>query len=237
MITATDTTTNRKQRAALQAKLKNRDGIKANLDRARQALEMAQQEVAAFKRTPGYLQAFELAFSEAAQQFNALDNSIPNDLRNSCQDRELKDQFEVAMSIRCGLIQEVQNTRQHLKRAEIDLESLKGRISQQRGEPAIVKAGESLPWEEGVIARTFSKIQIALGHVESATWALSDDNQNIAFAPGVHASDVQFYSEQWFEYLRSIRMAKTTNDATEKRLKEAEAALAKVKERMVWSPV
>ena len=237
MMKTADTIVNRKQRAALQAKLNNRDGIKANLDRARQNLEMAQQEVATFKRTPGYLGTFEAAFANAAKEFSDLDNTIPNDLRNSCQDRELKDQFEVAMSIRCGLIQEFQNTREQLKRTELDLASLQSRITQQRGEPAIVKAGDSLPWEQGAISRTFTKMQVALGQITVATWALSEDGQDIAFAPGVHASDVQFYSEQWFDHQRSVRMAKVANDVTEKRLKEAEKALADVKQRMIWSPI
>ena len=237
MITATDTVENRKRRATLHAILRNMAGLKDARNKRAEEHTMAQREVAEFKRPEPYLRKFEQNLADAAKGYNDCFNTIPNELRNTCQDRELKDQWEVAFSIKGGLIQEFQNTRQHLKRTEQDLDSLKSRIKEQRGEPAIVKTGESLPWEEGVIARTFSKIQVALGHVEVATWALSEDGQDIAFAPGVHASDAKFYSEQWFDFQRSVRMAKTTNDATEKRLKEAEAALAKVKHAMVWSPV
>lgn len=171
MITATDTVENRKRRATLHAILRNMAGLKDARNKKDKNGAYDLEEVAEFKRPEPYLRKFEQNLADAAKGYNDCFNTIPNELRNTCQDRELKDQWEVAFSIKGGLIQEFQNTRQHLKRTEQDLDSLKSRIKEQRGEPAIVKTGESLPWEEGVIARTFSKIQVALGHVEVATWA------------------------------------------------------------------
>lgn len=238
MATATtDPTAHKAQRAALRAKLKNRAGLKANLDRAREELVMAQKLVASHQRTPGYLVAFENAFQFAGREYSDLDNTIPNQLVNSCQDFALKDEFESAMAIRGRLIQEDQDTRQAVKRAEQDLASTRTRITQALGEPAILKDGDSLPWSESFIAKTFSAIQRSLGQVTTPRWAIRDDNQDIAFSPGVHESSVQFHSKQWFDDLKALRMARTAHAKTDRRLAEAEAAKMDIKNRMIWSEI
>jgi len=227
----------KKRRAELQQRIKNRDKFKAELDRKAEELKSAEQLVGAHQRTPGYLESFQRAFATAAGAYSDLFNSLPNELRNTCQDRNLKDQFEVAMSIRVEALQTDQQARRNLKRAEADLESTISRISQQRGEPVILEPGEASPWDAGVIQRTLGALKTAIGATETATWAITSDRQNIAFAPSVHPSDVKFYSDQWFDDLRSLRMARAAASATAARLAEAEAALAEVKDLMIWSPI
>jgi len=238
MATATlDTATHQKQRAALHTKLKNSEGLKAAKNRAAEELEMAREMVKTFQRMPGYIHAFELAFSRAAQEFGDLTSVIPGELQNSCQDESLRNEFESVMAIRSRLVAEHQDTRQAIKRAELDLHSTRTRIKEQRGEPAILKQGDPMPWGEGFIQKTFTKMQIALGQTEVATWALSEDMQNIAFAPSVRPADAKFHSDQWFSDLKALRMARAANTETEQRLAQAEEAKADIKQRMIWSPI
>ena len=227
----------KKQRAALHARLKNSEGLKAAKNRAAEELAMAQEMVKTFQRVPEYLIAFELAFARAGLQFNDLTNSIPNNLRNSCQDERLQYEFENAMAVRRRLVQEHQHTRQAIKSAEQDLASTRSRISDQRGEPAILKQGDPMPWGEGFIQKAFTAMQVSLGQASISTWAITDDLQNIAFAPSVQAANAKFYSDEWFRDLKSLRMAKVANEETEARLADAETALADVKQRMIWSAI
>jgi hypothetical protein len=80
-------------------------------------------------------------------------------------------------------------------------------------------------------------MQVSLGQASSSTWALTNDLQNIAFAPSVQAANAKFYSDEWFRDLKSLRMAKVANEETEARLADAETVLADVKQRMIWSPI
>ncbi len=228
---------NKKDRAALQAKLKNRAGLKANLDRAREELAMAQKLVDKHERAIGYLDAFSMAFQVAGLAYNDLSSTIPGELVNSCRDRELRDEWEVAMSLRQAAIAELQQSREKLKRAEQDLASTKSRISLQRGEPAILQDGAPVPWDQGVIAKAFTALQVSLGNVVVPEWAISTDMQNIAFAPKVHPDSVAHYSKQWFDDLKMLRMAKAAHAETERRMQQADEGLADVKSRMIASPV
>lgn len=228
---------NQKQRAAWQAKLKNREGLKANLDRAREELAMARKLVDKNERTFGYLDAFDKAFQVAAMAYNDLDNKIPGELVNSCRDRELRDDFEVAMSIRQAAIAEQSQSREKLKRVEQNLASTKSRIALQRGEPAILQDGAELPWDQNFIARTFTALQVSLGQIKVPTWAIRDDNSAIAFGPSVHANDAEFYSKQWFDDLKSLRMAKVAHAKTERRMSESDEGLADVKQKMIASEI
>jgi hypothetical protein len=227
----------KKQRASLQARLENFEGLKLAKNRAAEELAMAEQLVKTFQRVPEYLNAFELAFARASQQFNDLTSTIPHNLRNSCQDERLRSEFENATAVRRRLVQEYQHTRQGIKSAEQDLASTRTRISDQRGEPAILKQGDPLPWGEGFIQKAFTAMQVSLGQASISTWAITNDLQNIAFAPSVDASNAKFYSDAWFSDLKSLRMAKVANEETEARLADAETVLADVKQRMIWSPV
>jgi len=232
-----DTDTHKKRRAELQGRLRARDKYKVALDQAAQALAEAERLVADHQRTPGYLESFQRAFATHAAAFNDLDNAIPNQLRNSCQDRRLKDQFEVALSIRTEALQAARAARQSLKRAEADLASTQARIAQQRGEAVLLQEGEELPWGEGAIRRVFGSLKTALGAVESPTWAIAADRQEIHFAPGVHPRDAEFYQGEWADSLRAIRMARAAAESAEGRLAAAEADLAEIKDKMIWSPV
>ena len=198
---------------------------------------MAQKLVDSHQRTRGYLDAFEKAFQAAALAYSDLSNTIPGELINSCKDRELRDEWEVSMSLRQAAIAELQHSREKVKRAEQDLASTKSRIAQQRGEPAILQDGDSMPWDRGVIAKTFSALQVAFGNVTTPTWAILADNSAISFGPSVRAEDAKFYSGQWFDDLKALRMAKGAHAETERRLTEAESVLADVKQRMIASAV
>ena len=228
---------NQKQRAGLQAKLNNHDLIKANLDRARDRVKAVRKRVDSFELTIGALVDPENAFQAAGLAFSDLTNTIPGELVNSCRDRELRDEWEVAMSLRVAAIAELQQSREKLKRAEQDLASTKSRIAQQRGEPAILQDGDSMPWDRGVIAKTFSALQVAFGNVTTPTWAILADNSAISFGPSVRAEDAKFYSGQWFDDLKALRMAKGAHAETERRLTVAESVLADVKQRMIASAV
>lgn len=238
MATATmDTQAHRAKRAALQAKLKNYEQTKAAKLRAGEELVMAQQMVAKFERVPGYVRSFEVAFSRAAQEFCSLNSDVPNELRNTCTDQRLKDEWEQVTAIRERAIRERDNTRSNLKRAQQDLASTIARISLQRGEPAILGPNDELPWSESWISKKFTKMQISLGHVPNITWAIRDDNSAIAFSPAVREQDAAFYAEQFNDDLRSVRMAQAAFDLALESLASADEAKADIKSRMVWSPI
>lgn len=101
----------------------------------------------------------------------------------------------------------------------------------------MLDAGAELPWSQSAIGKAFSAMQVALGATSGPTWAISSDGESVAFSPAVLKQDVLFHSGQWLECVRSLRMAKAASEETQSRLAEAEAKMAAIKDKMIWSPV
>ena len=223
--------THRKRRAALQARLKNRDEAKKRLDRAGEELKMAQSLVAAHTRTPGYVRAFEAAFAELAKAYNDINNEIPNELRNTCQDPALRDEFEERGESRRQMIREIQSAREAVKREDQNLASVVSSISQQRGEPARLQPGEQLPWATSLVGRVLG----AMSGNDSPTWAIC--GEDIAFHPSVNKSNVEHYARVWREANKDVRLSKRTLADVERRLAEVESDFSEIKQRMIASAV
>lgn len=238
MTTATlDTTAHKKQRAALQARLKDRELAKSRNLRAVEELKMAEALVSKGERTRVYLEPFERARDAGARELGAIDNNLPGELLNSCRDRDLKDQFEVAMSLRSVAQADHARATQTLKSKENSLAILQSGITKLIGAPSIGTEGQSMPWDSGIIAKTFSAVQIAFGQTTSAKWAISADRQSVSFGPSVTASNADHYADGWHLQLRDIKLAQVSVDETARRLADAQAAFAEVKTAMIWSPV
>ena len=116
MITATfDMGLHKKRRSTLQARIKNRADFVAARDRALDELRLAESLVKKYERATGYADDFHRAFAAAARALNEIDNSIPQELRNSCRDESLRAEFEEILSIRQQLIREKSQTLQAVK--------------------------------------------------------------------------------------------------------------------------
>ena len=237
----------RQTRAALQQQLTDRDKIKAELDAALVRMNSAKRAVETFEKPAGFADQPERDWSHKARAFNNLNNAIPQELTNSCQDPELRSQFDDAMGVKRVAIREQQSARDADRDATQALDTMRSRLTRGHdgstafGEPAVLREGDAPPWPVSVVVRAGLRVASAVGLIpsdgEPVLWVIRGDV--LEFRPGTFVgTDIERdFVRGWADKSREVRRAGLALQAADARLKSASDALEVVRQKLIWSAV
>lgn len=208
-------------RVHLLQEMKTRDAVEKQWREACDALKMAEEMVRSGDKSPPYLTRFMAEVKRLHDKMREID-SIPQLLRNSCQDQSLREQSEIAREVRNNLRREWMRGKNEVDGAAQTLDRIKRQISQKLGEGAELKEGEELPWKR------FREEQ----------WAHC--GSELFFSPnqsGFHISNLADFSEQWIRRSRELKMAQANLQSISDRSDIADAEFNRLYDEMINSPI
>lgn len=205
----------------LRQEMKTRDAVEQQWREACDALKLAEEMVRNGDKSPPYLTRFIAEVKRLNDKLREID-SIPQLLRNSCQDKSLREQSEIAREVRNNLRREWMRGKNEVDAAAQTLDGIKRSISKKLGEGAELNVGDELPWKR----------------LRDEQWAYC--GSELFFSPNqsaFHSSNLADFSEQWIRCFRELKMAQANLRSISDRSDAADAEFNRLYDEMLNSPI